>query len=79
MVGAGVMDIANGSEEIRRSERCEDSWKRWYMERVFIGADSSHPNGIFAHRASDLVCMTNEEFKHWYGGRSDSCGSQEGC
>jgi len=51
----------------RRWECAADSWRDGLRDRLFLGADSDHPGGVFAEGPSDLVCMTNEEYEHWFG------------
>jgi len=78
MVGMGLISPPEGLEVIRRAEETEGRWKAWFKDRTFLGADKEHPDGIYAGKGSDMVCMTNDEWDHWYGGRSDSGGSPKG-
>lgn len=78
MVGMGLMAPYDGLEEIRKCEHREQKWKGWEKEELFLGADSEHPDGVYARNGNDMVCMTNEEFIHWYGRRSHSSGNEAG-
>lgn len=77
-VGMGFMAPYDALEAVREAEEAEERWKAWFGARTLLGADSDHPEGIYAEGGGDLICMTSEEFKHWYGGRGDSRGGQEG-
>lgn len=78
MVGMELIDPAEGLEEVREAERNEEWWKARWKDRMCLGADRDHPEGIYAKGGSDLVHMTCDEWRHWYGGCGDSSGVQEG-
>lgn len=71
-VGMGLESPPEGLEVIRRAEETEGRWKSWFKDRTFLGADSDHPDGVYAEKGGDMVCMTNDEYEHWYGRCSSS-------
>jgi hypothetical protein len=77
-VGFGLEEPVEGLEVIRETEKREGLWREWGRERTLLGASSEHPGGIYAEKGSDLVNMTEDEYRHWYGGRGDSGGVQAG-
>lgn len=66
-VGLGLVDPSEGLEEVRRVEGNEEGWKEWGRERTFLGADKEHPEGMYAKGGADMVCMTEDEYRDWYG------------
>ena len=78
LVGMGEMSPREGLDASRDLQKNEDGWKAWGKERRLLGADKGHPEGIYAEGGSDLVCMTSDEYEHWYGGRGDSRGGAKG-
>jgi hypothetical protein len=66
-VGLGLISPYAGLVEVREFEDLQQRWKEWERERLFIGAAQDHPDGILAESGEDMVCMTSEEFEHWYG------------
>jgi len=66
-VGLGLVDPSDGLSEIRESGQREKRCKEWEKKQLFLGADSDHPDGVYARNGNDLVCMTSEEFEHWHG------------
>lgn len=76
LVGMGLMDPMEALEEVRDSEERSGMWAKWEKDQLFLGADSEHPDGIYAESGSDLANMTNEEWRHWYGGCSHSGGNE---
>ena len=79
IVGMGLIEPWEGLECIRTVEDKEEGWKSWGKDKTFLGASKEHPYGIYAEKGSDLVCMTEDEYNHWYNdGRCDnSSGSQK--
>lgn len=77
-VGMGLMSPYDALEAVREAEKAEEAWKAWFKDKTFLGADSDHPEGIYAKGGGDLVCMTNEEYGHWYGRCGDNRGGQPG-
>lgn len=61
----GEIDMADAVSLSRRWEEAADSWRQGRRRFLFLGADSEHPDGIFARSPRDLVCMTNDEAEHW--------------
>ena len=61
--GFGMSD-ANGIRRIWENEA--DKLTNLLKEFLFLGADSDHPDGMYAQKPSDLVDMTNDEWEHWF-------------
>jgi apolipoprotein N-acyltransferase len=57
-----------GLDDIREIEAREERWKSWGRDKLFLGADSDHPDGIYARGGADMICMTNDEYRHWFNG-----------
>jgi hypothetical protein len=68
MVGMGIMSPLGGLDDIREIEAREERWKSWGRDKLFLGADSDHPDGIYARGGADMICMTNDEYRHWFNG-----------
>lgn len=77
-VGMGLADPFETLDNIREWERIRGRWVQWEKEQLFVGADSDHPDGIYAKSGNDFVCMTNEEYVHWYGRRCHSSRNEAG-
>ncbi len=78
LVGVGEISPPEGLEGLRRLEDAEGSWEAWRKERTLLGASSEFPEGIYAKGGDEMVCMTEDEFRHWYGRCSHSSGSNKG-
>jgi len=61
----GLMDMSEAHEAERNMERVRGVADRQLKKALFLGADSDHPDGIYATRGHSLVCMTNDEAEHW--------------
>lgn len=73
-VGMGITDVGEGLECVRKAEHVEEVMESWGKRQTFLGASKGHPEGIYAKNGSDMVCMTNDEWEHWYGRRGSSSG-----
>ena len=71
----GMVDYAGAHEKERVIERMRTANRESLNRQLFLGADSDHPDGVYARNGSDLVRMTNEEWWHWYGRQGNSGGS----
>jgi hypothetical protein len=74
----GLVDPFEALDRESQFGKIEKDWKQWEREKLMLGADIDHPDGVYAKSGGDMVCMTNEEFNHWYGGRSHSRGDEAG-
>lgn len=68
-VGMELISPPEGLEWLREGERRARRWMAWFKERTLLGASSDHPGGIFDEDGTGGVCMTEDEYRHWYGGR----------
>ena len=62
-VGMGMIDPAEAIDLEYAWQRNADSWVRWM--RIRLGADSDHPDGIYAESPRDMIRMTEDEYEHW--------------
>lgn len=63
-VGAGEVDLYEARDLQRRWQKNADDWHE--ESRMVIGASKEHPDGIEARTPADTVCMTEDEFRHWF-------------
>jgi len=61
----GMVSYADAQDKERSIERVREANLVSLRKRLFLGADSDHPDGIYATAGHHLVCMTNEESEHW--------------
>ena len=68
-VGMEIMSPPEGLEWLREGDRRVRRWMAWFKSGTLLGASSDHPGGIYDEDGTDGVCMTEEEYNHWYAGR----------
>jgi len=68
----GIIDPFEANDREREYRQIEKDWNKGERDQLLIGADKDHPEGIYAKSGNDMMCMTEEEFRHWYGGCSHS-------
>ncbi len=67
LVGMELIGVMEGLEGQKAWDKAYKAWQEWEKDQLFLGACKNYPNGVWARGGDDLVYMTNEEFKHWYG------------
>lgn len=67
----GMMEIDEACEKEKEFDDTLDRLAKHEKEQLFLGADSDNPNGIYAENGADLICMTNDEWEHWFGETGD--------
>jgi hypothetical protein len=68
-LATGVIELEEATEGVRRIDEIRQANLERRKERLFLGADSDHPEGLYARGGPDMVLMTNEEAGHWTGRR----------
>jgi hypothetical protein len=48
----------------RRWEDAAESWRKYRDKKLWVGADN-FDGDIYAEKPSDLVSMTEDEWRHW--------------
>ena len=64
-LGLGIISVYEALDEQRHWQKNAEAWQR--SGHIELGADSARPDGIEAESPADLVCMTNDEWSHWFG------------
>ena len=62
----GFLDLSEAVSRERDFQEAKESWNKFERDRLFLGADSDNPDGIYAQNGSDMVCITNEEYEDWF-------------
>jgi len=62
----GFLTLSDAIQRERGFQEAKESWNKWERGKLFLGADSDNPDGIYAKSGSDLVCMTSEEYEEWF-------------
>jgi len=61
----GMVSYAEAQDRERRIESVRGENMESRRKVLWLGADSDHPDGIYATAGHHLVHMTNEEAEHW--------------
>ena len=61
----GILSYAEAQDRGHRIEGVRRKNRESLKKALYLGADSDHPDGIYATAGHHLVRMTNEEAEHW--------------
>jgi hypothetical protein len=62
---AGMIGYHEAQERLRKISHVRAVNLKWWQEKMFLGADSDNPDGIYATAGHHLVGMTEDESRHW--------------
>ena len=61
----GMASYSEAQDRECRIKKVREANQKSFSEKFLLGADSDHPDGIYAHSGWDMVCMTEKESRHW--------------
>ena len=61
----GMVSHDEAQDRERWVHRIREANADSFKKKLWLGADSDHPDGIYATAGHYLVCMTNKESRHW--------------
>lgn len=60
-----MITYRDAQDRLRSVERIREANRKHRQEKLFLGADKEHPDGIYATAGHHLVNMTEDESRHW--------------
>ena len=61
----GMVSYSDAQDKDRAIVDFRDANKKRLREKLFLGADSDCPEGVYARNGWDMACMTEDESRHW--------------